>query len=461
MRLALFLIFTASLFAQTVEVGAVGGVPLTHVFTADTLNPNGAFGLCGECGVQHTLPYVVGPAIQIHLWRPLYLDAQGLYSRADYTFISTSVTGSTGIIHAFSRSGVDRWEVPILLKIQLKPWRLVHPFAAAGVSFQHGQQFVFFPPGPHGEVDINTDSAIGATFAAGASFGSRWVRPSIEVRYTRWAEQPLVTAPTTVTAKRDEAQFLAGLMFAVKSDRPDASGILEGSPLGRRVSLGIKGGLLLTDALSARMSETSNLFVFGTCLECGTSRTLPYAVGPALEIRIAGGLSATAEVLYSHANYNHISTGKIASFAAVAEEKHAVGRWEAPLLLKYSLKMGGLTPFIAAGASVQYDRDSRVRRLQGLAEISPFPTLPQFQLSTASGPPADSLVVGPTASLGTSFNAGRRVHPSIEVRYTHWIDRAISVTPSPDPFAPLSTPPNPPTIFSTHNQIQLLVGIMF
>ena len=340
----------------------------------------------------------------------------------------------------------------------------MHPFATAGVSFQHGQRFVFFPPGPHGAVDISPNSALGSTVGLGVSLGSRWVRPSIEIRYTRWAEQPIPTGVPTVNAKQDEAQILAGLMFDVKSDRPDSPGVVEGSLLSRRVSLGIKGGLLVTDALSTRVSATPNLSAFGTCMECGTSRTLPYVAGPALEVRIAGALSATAEVLYSHSDYNHISINQNTFFTALTEEKHAVGRWEAPLLLKYSVKMGRMNPFISAGASVQYDRDSTVRKLQGIGSFLPFPynVPPQYQLTTASGPPAGSLVAGPTVGLGASFNTGRRVRPSIEVRYTYWTDRAISVRPPLPVTADITAAPTSPlTIGSTHNQIQFLVGIMF
>src|ERR1700734_2909118 len=94
MRFALFFAFATTAFAQSVEVGVVGGVPLTHDFTAQTLNPSGVFGLCGECGTQRTLRYLVGPAIQIHLWRFLSLDAQGLYSRADYIGVNSYTSGS-------------------------------------------------------------------------------------------------------------------------------------------------------------------------------------------------------------------------------------------------------------------------------------------------------------------------------------------------------------------------------
>jgi hypothetical protein len=203
--------------------------------------------------------------------------------------------------------------------------------------------------------------------------------------------------------------------------------------------------------------------VIGTCDECGTARTLPYVLGPALEVRIIGGLSVTAEAFYSRADYNHISTYSVEDAeVSVSEAKHAVGRWEAPLLLKYSYKMRHLTPFISAGASLQYDRDASVRSLLAMDELFLMPPALQFTLQTTSGPPTGSLVAGPTAGLGASFSAGK-VRPSVEFRYTYWTDRAIEARPPSinNCGSVCQVPIYPPTIYSNHNQIQLLVGLMF
>jgi hypothetical protein len=151
MRVALFLALATSVFAQLVEVGVEGGVPITHDFTAQTLNPNGVFGLCGECGTQRTLPYLVGPALQIHLWRFLYLHAQALYGRADYIGVHSYVSGSGVSIQSISiveKHGIDRWEIPILLKFALPSWHFVRPFVAAGVSFEHSTDTQLIDPMP-------------------------------------------------------------------------------------------------------------------------------------------------------------------------------------------------------------------------------------------------------------------------------------------------------------------------
>lgn len=460
MRFGLFLVFSNLVFAQAVEVGVEGGVPITHVYTAYTLEPGGAFGKCQECATERTLPYVIGPAIQVHLWRMFYLDAEGLYSRVDYTHTSSGTSFGSSTFSEYKKA-VDRWEVPIVLKVQLNSWRVVHPYVAAGVSLEHSQEFFQPLPGPSVFGTFGPNSAIGSTVALGASFGAGRVRPSIEVRYTRWTERPLPTNEFTIESKQDELEVVAGIMLGAGKSTPDAGGVLEGPLASRRVSLGIKGGLLLNDPLMGSSPGAVGP-PFGTCFECATVRNLHYAVGPAVEVRIVGPLSVMAEATYSRADYFHTSAyaqmfPRPAAGYQLLEQKDVVDRWEAPLLLKYSFKMRGLTPFVAGGASIQYDRDRAVRSY-GDFRFSP-PSGDFIGLDTSSSLRGTSVVAGPTAGVGASFDAGRRIRPSIEVRFTHWMDRAISVLP-PNQF-PAPSYAGTPTIASVRNQVQLLVGLMF
>ena len=453
MRLALFLVFSNWVFAQAVEVGIEGGVPVTNVNTAYIIDTTGAFGKCVECADQQQ-PYVIGPAVQVHLWRLLYLDAQGLYNRVNYTHSGSGNDGHTLI----DLKAVDRWEVPILLKVQLNSWRVVHPYVAGGVSFEYSQG-LFQPKTVLGVVGAFGPSAgIGTTFALGASFGSRRVRPSFEVRYTRWSERPPPLHEITIEPTKDELEVVAGVMFGA-GGRPD-SGVLEG-PLGsRRVSLGIKGGLLLTDPLLASSPGAVGP-PFGTCFECGTVRNLRYVVGPAMDVRIAGPLSFTAEELYSRADYFHTSVyfqsaSRTSAGYQLGEQKDTVDRWETPLLLKYSFKVRGFTPFILAGASIQYNRDRAVRSYGDFR----FNLGGDFvQLGTSSSLQGSSVEAGSTGGIGTSFAAGHRIRPSVELRFTHWADRAISVLP-PNQF-PAPTYAGMPTIASARNQVHLMVGLLF
>ena len=124
MRVALFLALATSVFAQLVEAGIEGGVPITHAFTAQMPNTNGVFRLCGKCGTQRALPYLVGLSIQIQLWRFLYLHAQGLCGRADYIGVHSLVSGSGVSLQSIGiveKHGINRWEIPILVKFRLPP----------------------------------------------------------------------------------------------------------------------------------------------------------------------------------------------------------------------------------------------------------------------------------------------------------------------------------------------------
>jgi hypothetical protein len=446
MRRVLFLIVSVPLYAQSVQIGVEGGIPLTNAFTAPGVTPPGPFAFVPNAGTQRTLPYLVGPKVEIHLWRPLYLDAEGLYGRADYAY-------STG---QFLKHTVDQWKVPVLLKAQFNSQHFVRPFVSGGVSFQRSADSIASPPvgGFQPAPPAFISSAIGATFAAGAGFGTQRVRPSIELRYTRWSERPVDLSAPTVRSKQDEVQLLAGLTFGVGKSRSDSVGVLEG-PLPRRVSLGIKGGLLATDALTVRFNEFPNLQFFGTCGECGTARTLPYVIGPAVEVRIAGGFSATAEALYSRAVYNHTTTPALAE--TTLEEKHTVDRWEAPFLLKYAFKTRRLSPFISGGASVQYNRDSNLGGFAVEHIVRALTPPPVRVVPLSPGATLGSFVAGPTAGLGVSFYSGRRVRATIEGRYTYWTDYAIAVGPPPA----FGVSYYPPTITSIHNQVQILLGFMF
>ena len=192
------------------------------------------------------------------------------------------------------------------------------------------KQFDTLRRGPVRVVDINPSSAIGSTIALGVSLGSRWVQPSIEFRYTRWAQQPLATGPGLQWMQsRTKRNFLAGLMFDVKNARPNAAGVRKAPQSAGEFPWGSKAVCFYRCVID-QGSGTPDSSVFGTCMECGTSRTLPYVAGPALEIRIAGGLSATAEVLriLTRIIITSVQT-KTLTLTPSRKKKHSVGLWEA------------------------------------------------------------------------------------------------------------------------------------
>src|ERR1035438_8667885 len=89
--LCLLYISTAS--AQSIWVGVKGGLPLTQAFnaienpqplavTAFYQNSEGLLAFDYDSATQRKIPYTVGPAVEIRLWRHIRVEADGLYSRA-------------------------------------------------------------------------------------------------------------------------------------------------------------------------------------------------------------------------------------------------------------------------------------------------------------------------------------------------------------------------------------------
>ena len=473
------------------SVGVKGGLPLTHRFDAQTTDPAGLQGRCAECATQRTVPYTVGLSLEVRLGGPFSLSADALFSRADFNHTTTELFSPSDFFVIDEKHLVDRWEIPIFLKYRIKEWQNVHPFVAAGVSVQHNQDFaqsrVYListtgavirdtPPGnilgPALGVG-DTSVGLGGAAAIGATFGHGRVRPSLEYRFTRWASEPIVVSPRiapfagaprppywatpTLHSARNESQFLAGLMF----DLGGNGGTSGGGQLRAhdRFMFGVKGGMPLTAAFEAQsIDQNPSVSILGKCGECASQRTVPYVVGPAVEIRLQGGFSLSAEALYSRADYNHTSLVdfSVSSFRTQVEDvKHAVDRWEFPVLLKYTANARhALHPFIAAGVSTQRNRDRELSHTMFTRfDVAPiFLSIEPFPLAAD----ADSTLVGPTLAAGVGFGA-RRMHPSVEFRFTRWTDQAVVVNPVDSRFIlnPL------PTVHSNQNQAQFLVGLMF
>ena len=226
------------------------------------------------------------------------------------------------------------------------------------------------------------------------------------------------------------------------------------------IALGVKGGMPLTQAYDAKTNPAlagGGLLDFvPACIvdgcESANERTVPYVIGPAIEIRVRGPFRVNVEGLYSRAIYEYIS--EIArpdgSEQGVVAAKHAVSRWDFPFLLKYTVpRWHGLYPFVAAGASIQYSRDYTVSRLGG--------DLFSRRISVLSGGPSTrSTIVGPTFGAGVSFGASR-MRPSLEFRYTRWVDQPIVEGKSFNSFSFTSNK----SLHSTQNQAELLLGLMF
>jgi hypothetical protein len=100
--------------------------------------------------------------------------------------------------------------------------------------------------------------------------------------------------------------------------------------LPQKISVGVKGGVPLTDAL--KVTGSSGYF----------SDKAPFVIGPAVELRLPLGLSAEADLLYRRLQYG----------APAAADRTTGQVWEVPLLAKGRLpSLLIFTPFVSAGFS--------------------------------------------------------------------------------------------------------------
>jgi hypothetical protein len=133
---------------------------------------------------------------------------------------------------------------------------------------------------------------------------------------------------------------------------------LAGAPfaLGQPFSFGVKGGVPLTDFLSA--TNGGGLGYFTT-----TNR---YIVGPTAELRLPFGLGVEFDALYRHLNFNSVSNSSVLiGFQTVvpgqAYSSTTSGAWEFPLLVKYRFPTRIVRPYVDAG--VVWDKLSGLTQL--------------------------------------------------------------------------------------------------
>lgn len=224
---------------------------------------------------------------------------------------------------------------------------------------------------------------------------------------------------------------------------------------------GVKGGLPPSQAFNAQESATPlTLIAFNQNspgvfdYDSATRRTVPYTVGPAVEIRLWRHIRAEADGLYGRAvfDYTSVRFDKFTSNSYFDALKHAVDRVDTPVLVKYEfIERRRIHPFVGAGGSIRYSHD---KVLQGVADAAlpgggPSYSAPPFAFNPGSGTPVQVVAVravrmGPTVSAGIETAVGRH-RVSAEIRYTRYPGDSIDA----------------PALHSNLNQVDLLAGIVF
>jgi hypothetical protein len=202
------------------------------------------------------------------------------------------------------------------------------------------------------------------------------------------------------------------------------------SAFSQPVTFGVKGGVPLTDFISAKQFPT------GTSIENATSTTNPYILGPTAELRLPANFSVEFDALFRHFRYRW-AINLIGNYSQTTATSNA---WEFPLLLKYKLPGGFLRPYIAGGVAWG--------RVQGLSATISSSPIPGPTIATKTSSPSElqnktstGVVIGGGVGIDAPF-----LHISPEVRYTRWTSKHFAVSN---------------LLNSNQNQAEFLLGITF
>ena len=166
---------------------------------------------------------------------------------------------------------------------------------------------------------------------------------------------------------------------------------------GDAVSIGVKGGVPITDALNTARGVSSAYF----------TNTKRYLIGPTVEFHLPARFSIEIDALYKRLGYQYEATGPTVNASTVANS------WEFPVLGKFEIFPGPVRPFIDAGASF--------RHLSGIKQIRQTisgVTLNEVEIANPAEFNKEN-DIGFVFGAGIAFKMGR-VRISPEVRYTRW-----------------------------------------
>lgn len=194
------------------------------------------------------------------------------------------------------------------------------------------------------------------------------------------------------------------------------------------VSVGIKGGVPITDAFETLRGNTSSY----------ATNTKRYIVGPTMQVNLPAGFAIEGSALYKRLGYqyNQFSPAASASASVVSNA------WEFPITLKYAFLSTPIRPFVEAGGAF--------RHVSGIRQI-------RNTLTTAGNLVNTSLDSAPEfnkrTDVGLVFGGGvelkvKRLRVSPGIRYTRWGSENFR-----DPVNAL--------LRTNRNQADFLIGILF
>ena len=203
--------------------------------------------------------------------------------------------------------------------------------------------------------------------------------------------------------------------------------LLSTSGFGQFISVGVKGGVPLTDAYSTVSSG----------LLSATAYNRRYVVGPTAELHLPFHLSFEVDALYRRNGFDY--SAPPSQFFTGFSSRTKVNDWEIPLLGKYTLGAGPFRPFLDAGLTYRHVSIADFIGISGATKA----TTPFVPLDNPS-------IAGFTLGGGLTLKL-LLIRVSPEIRYTHWGSQAFQG------LTRTSTTP----LSSTTDQADFLVGLTF
>lgn len=197
--------------------------------------------------------------------------------------------------------------------------------------------------------------------------------------------------------------------------------------------MSLRGSLIASSLLALASPAFAQTFAFGAKVGVpltsayqieqvpdGGASTYEYrlTVGPTVELQLHRHLSLEVDALWRRSSFSWAG-------GSIDVSQSSVNDWQFPVLLKYTIKSNGISPFVDAGGVYRH-----------VSTVSP-----------SVQPPNNPSTAGLTAGAGVTLRL-RHLRLSPEIRYTWWSDQAFG--PSYRGF-----------VATKSNQADLLIGATF
>jgi hypothetical protein len=177
------------------------------------------------------------------------------------------------------------------------------------------------------------------------------------------------------------------------------------------VTLGFKVGVPVTDMFSASNTSVFNSGIPGSNYTSGVPR---YTFGVTGEFHLPKQFRLEVDGLYKRAGF--ANSGAFAGGTDLFYQSTSLNVWEVPVLIKKTVTVGKVRPFVDIGASL--------RHISTISQYAAIPGVQNIQISENSPALHNRNSYGGVAGLGIAFKKGP-VTFSPEVRYTRWANESF------------------------------------